>query len=168
MEKRKYRRTNDTPQTAVKIIEYLLIRGVLFLLIALLAVQAGMFLEPSWRIQMNTALSMEGVPLAEEQLLAQAGGIEAAPWAVVSLRLLNFASLPEVAVLVDGQEMADFTYNEVTLNVRHGSIIAVRNSNPQMPVTVTLSKKTPNISQPAEGESVSGSGTLFFEPVVIE
>ncbi|MDX9872597.1 MAG: hypothetical protein RBT41_09285 [Clostridia bacterium] len=168
MEKRKNRRTNEIPRTAGKIVEYLLIRGVLFLLMVLLAVQTGMFIEPSLRTQMNTALGMEGKPLQEEHLLAQAGGVETAPWAVISLRLLNFASLPEVTVLLNGEEIAGFVHNEVTLNVRHGSVIAVRNTNVRMPVTVILSKKTSNISQPADGASVSGSGTLFFEPVVIE
>jgi hypothetical protein len=168
VEKRKERRTSTIRTDMSKLIEYLLLRSVFLLLFLLLIIQGILFLVPDLRIQMNTALNLEGKSIKSEELIALAGSISASPWAVINLKLLDYVSLPEVEVLLDGKEVGSFIHNEVTINVRHGSIITIRNMNQQRPITVIVNNKTPNIQKPTEEVSVSGSGILFFEPVVIE
>ncbi|PKM89006.1 MAG: hypothetical protein CVU87_06075 [Firmicutes bacterium HGW-Firmicutes-12] len=168
MEKRKERRTSNIKIDLGKLMEYMLLRSIFVLLFVLLLIQGVFFILPEFRTQMNTALSLEGKPINSEELIALAGSISASPWAVINLKLLNYASLPEVEVLLDGKEVGNFIHDEVTINVKQGSIIAVRNMNQQRPVTIVINKKTPNILEPTEEVSVSGSGILFFKPVVIE
>lgn len=168
MEKREKKRRDIYKRDIGKIIEFLLLRSVIILLILLIVIQSVYFIMPKIRVSLNNTMSLEGRQLNAEELIASAGDISTSPWAVINLKLLDYVSLPEVKVLVDGKEVASFIHNEVALNVKQGSNIAVRNYNKDMPVTIIVSKKTPNIQQPAEEVGVTGSGTLFFEPVVIK
>jgi len=134
----------------------------------LVVVQGVLVLFPQVGKNVNAALGLEGDPLQPGNTALYAGGISSTPWAVLTLRLEDGLSRPEVKVIVDGKEAGNFVYSEVTVNVRHGSIVAVRNDNPGLPVSVVVSKKTPNIMEPQINSGVSGNNTLFFEPVVIK
>lgn len=168
MEKRERRRRNFYKREIGKTIECILVRSIFLFLFLLIAVQSVYFFLPQMRVSLNSAINLEGKQINAEELVASAGDIASLPWAVINLKLLDYISLPDVKVLLDGEEVAGFIHNEVALNVKQGSIISVRNYNPQIPVTVIVSKRTPNIEQPAADAGVTGSGTLFFEPVVIK
>lgn len=116
---------------------------------------------------MNTALRMEGEPIKEEWV-SLVGQISNTPWAIVNLELLDYVSLPEVKVFVDGKEAGNFINNMVTLTVKDGNRITVINPDQNLPIKVMLSKKTDNILHPPLKAMVSGTGTLFFEEIVIK
>lgn len=168
MEKREKKRRDIYKREIGSIIEFLLLRSAIILLVLLIAIQSVYFFIPKMRVSLNNTISLEGRQLDAQELIASAGDISTSPWAIINLKLLDYVSLPEIKVLLDGKEVASFIHNEVALNVKQGSIIAIRNYNKDMPVTVIVSKKTPNIQQPAEEVNVTGSGTLLFEPVVIK
>ncbi len=142
---------------------YLLICG---LLLFVMSIQAGLVLHPALGLKLNHALRLEGETLEPEELTRLADGIAAMPWASLRLTLLDFVSLPEVMVMVDGQERGTFIKDELTLNVKHGNIITIYNPYPY-DITVEISKATPNVSQPALQSRVSGQGRLYFAPVIV-
>jgi hypothetical protein len=138
------------------------------LLTLLIAIQAVLFCRPDLGPLFNTALRLEGSPLNSEEYWQYAGDIAVVPWACLTLRMAEYAGRSEVKVLVDGRETADFLQNEVTVNVRQGSLVTVFNPDSETAVTVTVSKTTPNIRQPSVNSRVSGTKNLSFEPVILE
>lgn len=139
------------------------------LLVLLITVQAVLFYLPSVAPVLNTALRLEGKPLQSEELARYAGDIAAVPWACITLKLLGPISRPEIKIMVDGQEVADFLHNEVTIAVRQGSLISIRDLKPlKSAATVIVSKKTSNIAEPALNSKVSGTNDLMFGPVIIK
>lgn len=168
MEKRVERRKRAQAKDVWARGSLLLLRSSLFLLAFIIVVQAVMFLWPQAGPHLNTALRLEGKPLQTEELVLVADGVARTPWAVMSLKMLDYASRPEVTVLLDGKETGSFITSEVTINVKHGSVIAIRNPHRELAVTVVISKKTPNIQEPEIASQVTGCGTLFFSPVVIK
>lgn len=161
--RRKQKRNTDYWQAG----DRFLYRLALTVLVFMILIQAVMVIYPSSGLYFNTALRMEGKSLDLDDQVSLVGGISAVPWALLSLKLDDYISLPEVKILVDGEETGCFTHREVAINVKHGSVVSVYNPDRSRLITVTVSRKTPNVREPALGSSVSGSGTLYFEPVVI-
>lgn len=157
---------SKVPAYAAKAVDCCLPYVLGIVLFCLLAVQATLAIIPSSGLYLNYALRLEGEPLGQEELTRIAGGVNTVPWASLNLNLLDYSSLPNVLILIDGQEVASFLKNEVTLNVKHGSTLVIHNPHPYA-VTVRISKITPNILQPAIQSQVSGTGRLYFEPVVV-
>ncbi|MCR4442896.1 MAG: hypothetical protein QHH10_11540 [Peptococcaceae bacterium] len=168
MEKREKRRKRNKAQGSGEYVDYVLLRTAICVLIFLVVIQAVLVSFPQAGKRMNVALRLEGEPLEMGDAALYAGGVSSVPWAVLTLKLVDYMSRPEVSVIVDGKEVGSFLSSEVTLNVRHGSIVAVRNDDPRLPVSVIVSKKTPNILEPKVNSSASGNNMLFFEPVVIK
>jgi len=148
------------------IVDKYLPRILALVLVGLILVQAGLALIPAAGFYLNGAIKLEGEPLESEELSRIAGGISTVPWASLNLQLLDYVSLPEVRILLDGQEVGSFLQNELTLNVKQGNILIIHNPYPYA-VTVAVTKTTPNILQPAKESRVSGKGRLYFEPVVL-
>jgi|GEM_PF-1176664 len=168
MEKRETRRKRIKKTDYWKVADRFFSRLALAVLAVLIIVQVVMILFPVSGHYLNVALRLEGKPLDLEEQVLFAGGISSAPWASLSLKLVDYVSLPEAKVLVNGQEAGAFIHNEVTINVKHGDIVSVYNPNRSLPITVTVNKKTPNIREPALQSRVAGSGVLHFDPVVCE
>lgn len=136
--------------------------------LALLVIFQLVLITPNIGHRLNTALRLEGEPLAENKLVEFAGNVTTAPWATITLKLLTYVSLPDVKVLVDGKEIGDFLRNEVAITVKDGNIISIYNPNPYIPVTVIINKKTANVLEPSQNQGVEGTGTLYLNPVVIK
>lgn len=152
--------------SAAWLVDKYLPRLVVGTLLCLLVVQAGLAVIPGSGFYLNTALRLEGEPLVQEEISQMAGGITTAPWACISLQLMDYVSLPELKVLVDGQEAASFLKNEITLNVKQGNIIVIYNPY-SYPITVRVAKSTPNVLEPAPDSRVNGTGRLYLPPVVL-
>ena len=153
--------------TSVKLMDTYLPRFLILVLVCLLVVQTSLALIPSSGFYLNTALRLEGEPLHQDELSLIAGGITTLPWASLNLRLLDFVSLPEVKIMLDGQEVGSFLKNELTINVKHGNMLVIHNPYPYA-ITVKITKSTPNILKPANLSQVSGLGRLSFEPIVVK
>lgn len=152
----------------MKNIDRIVVRVAVLLFITLLVSQAALVYVPGWGDRLNAALRLEGRPLQNKELLELAGNTSTAPWATLSLKLQGYASRPDIRVYVDSQEAGSFLSNEVILTVKHGNIISVENPDQAKPVTVLVSKKTANVMEPRADSRVSGSGLLYFEPVVVK
>lgn len=148
------------------IIEKAALKLVYILLVILIMVQ-GLYFIPNMGSHFNAAIRMEGEPLNTRDLLEYASGIVATPWATVSLQLRENLSIPEVKVFIEGKEVGNFLHKELTFKVNHGDIIMVQNPHTQLPVTVFIAKKTPNITMPHLYSQVHGTGRMYFDPIVI-
>lgn len=148
-------------------IDKILFKMVIILLVLLLVIQSVLTLVPQTGIYLNTALRLEGIPLKDSDLVRITGEIAPAPWASVSLKLLDYMSLSQVKIIVDGREVGSFIKNEVTINIKNGNIIVIENPFPDTSITVIISRHTQNVIQPAANTSIMGTGRLYFQPVVI-
>lgn len=167
MERRETRRKKKRDTDYWQAGDRFLFRLALAVVVFMILIQSVMVIYPPSGFYLNTALRLEGKPLDWEDQVSLAGGISAVPWASLSLKLADYVSLPEVRILADGEEIGRFTHQEVTINVRHGSIVSIYNPDMLRSVAVTVSRKTPNIREPELESRVAGSGILYFEPVVI-
>lgn len=144
-----------------------LLKIVIVILLLVVSIQACFALLPGLGVYFNYALRMEGGTIAEEEIIQLADGISTAPWASVNLTLLELISLPEVTVHIGGKEAGSFLGKDLNLNVKHGDVIVINNPYPY-DITVEITKTTPNIVEPKKQSQVSGTGRLYFVPVVIE
>lgn len=167
MEKRENRRKRRLKTDFWMAADRVFVSLALGVLLLMILVQTVMAVLPGTAAYLSLAVRMEGKSLNMEELISAAGNVSAAPWAALSLKLTDYVSLPDVKVFVDGNETGQFLHHEMTINVKHGSIVSVYNPAASRPVTVIISRKTPNIREPQLMSGVSGSGTLYFEPVVI-
>lgn len=142
-------------------------RLIIVMLLVLLVVQPVLILMPETGPYLNTALRLEGTPLKDSDLVKITGEIAPAPWASLSLKILDYISMPQVKVIVDGREVGSFIKNEVTINIKHGNIIVIENPFPDIPITVIISRQTKNVTSPGLNSSVRGTGRLYFQPVVL-
>lgn len=152
------------------IIDKLLLWAAVAVLLVLTLVQSAIAIFPQTGVYLNTALRLEGEPIrgSGEEMVRLAGEVRTIPWASVTLKLLDYVSLPDVKVLVDGKEVAAFLRNEVTINVKHGNVISVYNPHTQLKITVIVSKSTSSILEPAVNNGVNGMGYLYFSPVIVK
>lgn len=135
--------------------------------IILIIIQVVLLINPGVSSKLNTALRLEGEPLKEAEIIELAGGISTTPWASLSLRLVDYVSLPELKVLVNGKIVSDFLHREVTIPVKNGDIISIQ-GNRDLYYDVEICKKTPNIKRPLIESRVSGKGIQVFSSVVIK
>ncbi len=167
MEKRKERRLRNK-SILKKRINGLLLYSILLLLLVLVLAQSVLVINPEIGPLINTALWLEGEPLNSADPVSSVGGFSDAPWAVVSFKLLDCVSMPGVKLLINGREAGTFLRNEITVTVKQGDIAAIQNTNPENPVTVIVSKKSPNVVTPQINSSVHGKGVLYFDGIIIK
>lgn len=148
------------------LIDKLFVRITIVVFIALILTQIVML--NSWMgSRLNTALRLEGEPLKETEIIEMAGGISTTPWASLSLRIVDYVSLPELKVIVNGKVVSDFLHGQVTIPVKNGDIVCIEGT-PDLVYTVEIVNKTPNIKRPLIESRVSGKGKKVFAPVVIK
>jgi len=145
-------------------IEKVSIFCIKFLFVLLLCTQA-LLLVPGMGSRLNLALRLEGEPLKNEALLSQAESVSSTPWTSITLELLDYQSRPDVEIEINGLEAGSFLRKEVSLAVKEGDLISIFNPVENLPVTVMVSKKTPNIQKPAFQTQVTGTGRRYFAPV---
>lgn len=151
----------------MELIDNYIFKLIILLLLVLLVVQPVLILMPNTGPYLNTALRMEGIPLKDSDLVKITGNIAPAPWASVSLKILDYITMPQVRIIVDGREVGNFMKSEVTINIKQGNIIVIENPFPDTPITVLVSRHTENVDSPSLNTSVRGTGRLYFQPVVL-
>ena len=137
------------------------------LLVLLLCTQT-LLLVPGMGPRLNLALRLEGEPLKNEALLSQAESVSSTPWTSLTLELLDSHSRPDVEIEINGLETATFLRKEISLAVQEGDLISIFNPAENLPVTVMVSKKTPNIQNLTLQTKVTGTGRKYFAPVKIK
>ncbi len=166
VEKRKERRLKNK-RILTKRINGLLLYSILLLLLVMVLAQSALVIDPEIGPLINTALWLEGEPLKSADSVSSVGGVSHAPWAVVSFKLLDRVSMPGVKLLINGREAGTFLQNEITVTVKQGDIAAIKNTDPENPVTVIVSKKSPNVLAPQINSSVHGKGVLHFDGIIV-
>ncbi|HHV95483.1 MAG TPA: hypothetical protein GXX37_03250 [Clostridiaceae bacterium] len=82
---------------------------------------------------------IEGFPLEKEEYLYKEGEI------TLELRSEYRKEGHKVKILVNGEEAGDFSFGQLSLNVKHGDIIEIDSTNVNSKVQVTIKKTSPNI-----------------------
>ena len=103
----------------------------------MIIIQAAL-MNPSVRTFLSVSNEFEGTPLGVEEYLYDEGEL--------SLELLGDESNSEIKILINGEETADFSDNNIRLTVRDGDVIEIDGSNVNDSVEVMVVSGSNNIS----------------------
>lgn len=161
-------------------IEKYLVRGVILGLICLVVVQALLTRDPL-RFYLSWGERMEGQKLEypvgtlgeEEETLRgkQSNNKEevVSPWGQLTLSLQDYSSLAKVRVLVNNEEVADFTNREIELKVMAGDVIEIDSTYYNFPIEFRITKVSPNLSAPSVNQSfTSNQGLIMVGKVIVK
>jgi len=157
----------NTIEKSLDFVQKAIFKGIIITFLILVISQI-ILLIPGMGIHLNTALRIEGEPLKDEMLLSQAGNISPTPWTSLTLKLMDYASRPDVEIRVNGKDTGNFLRNTISLSVNNRDIITIFNPKENLPVKIIVSNKTSNILSPELNAKTEGSGRLYFDTVVIK
>ncbi|MDD2212165.1 MAG: hypothetical protein PHS83_00710 [Clostridia bacterium] len=157
----------DKTEKWLDLIQELLVLGLKFVVIILVITQL-LFLLPGMGTRFNIALHLEGEPLQEQIKQEQAGNIALTPWTSLTLQLLDYNSRADVEIEINGRSVGSFLRKEFSLAVKQGDLITIFNPPENLPVKVSVSKKTANIFMPELNAVVKGTGRMYFDAVVLK
>jgi len=119
-------------------IEKLLFLGFIMVFLVLILVQAALT-SPTLRTFLVTDDKYEGTPLGVEETIYEEGKIE--------LDLTSGNCSPDIKILVNGEEIADFTKSHIGLTVKNGDIVEIDDSIAKVNIEVAISSISTNINQ---------------------
>lgn len=115
---------------------------ILFVIFAVtfstLLISQTAFLFPSIRLAFVNQNLIEGSIMADEEYLYSKGAIE--------LKLLYLGSCPDLRILLNGEDIGNFTENIVRLDVIDGDVIEIDSSEAIGDTSITITPITNNIS----------------------
>lgn len=117
-------------------IERVLFLSFIAVFVLLIAVQAAL-LNPSVRTFLTSDSEYEGAPLALEEYLFEEGEL--------GLSLVNAESSPKLKVLVNGDEVANFSIKKIDIKVRNGDVVEIDGSQLKNPAEVEIFSKSDNV-----------------------
>ncbi|AUS96246.1 hypothetical protein CDQ84_11810 [Clostridium thermosuccinogenes] len=118
-------------------IEKILMLLLMFIFAVVIIAQTTL-IGPSIRTSSGKAAGIEGKPLGLEEYLYDEGRI--------GLELLKSAPDENIKILVNGEEVAAFSDNYVSITVRDGDIIEIDGSEATRTAEVAIVSKSDNIS----------------------
>jgi hypothetical protein len=104
--------------------------------ILMILVQTAL-LSPSIRTYLSVDSEYEGTPLALEEYLFEDGAL--------TLKLVNTEKNSLIKVLVNGDSVADFSINEVSIRVKDGDVVEIDGSQSKSAAEVKVISKTENV-----------------------
>lgn len=119
--------------------------------IALVFVQ-GLLMNPSLRTFLVRDSGINGRPLAEEEYMYSEGEI--------SVALLESENNENIKLLVNGDEIAAFSQNLITLTVKDGDVIEVDGSLADIETEVEIISATENISGIEVGKKIKVNSNI--------
>ncbi|OPZ91042.1 MAG: hypothetical protein BWY74_02097 [Firmicutes bacterium ADurb.Bin419] len=131
--------------------EKVLFFAFVFVFIALLLVQ-GALMSPSLRTFLVRNNGIDGRPLAQEEYLYREGAI--------SVALLESESNENIKLLVNGDEIAVFNQNLITLSVKDGDVIEVDGSLSDSETEVEIISASENISGVEVGKKIKVNSNI--------
>lgn len=148
------------------LLERYLIRSIVFTLIALVVVQGFMTKDPI-RFYLSFSERLEGQTIEypvhsidnEQEDLTQP--VEN-PYALITITVDKFSSLPNAKVLVNGKEITDFTDREVQLKIMAGDVLEIDSTSYNFPVDYNITKVSDNLSFPEQGSTYTANGSLVM------
>lgn len=103
-----------------------------------LVISQTILMSPTMHSYLETNNSVEGVPLGPEEYLYDRGKI--------SLALSGREIDENLKVLINGEEAAAFSVNELDLEVKSGDVIEVDARNSELPVNIEVVTASSNMS----------------------
>lgn len=153
------------------LIEKYLIRSIVFTLIALVLVQGIMTKDPI-RFYLSFSERLEGQTIEypvntidneQEDLTAPVEN----PYALVTISIDKYSSLPNAKVLVNGKEVSNFNEEEIQLKIMAGDVLEIDSTSYNFPVDYKISKVSENLSFPEQGNTYTANGSLVMIGKVI-
>jgi hypothetical protein len=140
--------------------EKILVRVVIFGLVALVGVQA-MLTSDSMRFYLSWAERLEGQPFPEwSNPSARVMDAESSVFAHLTVELMDFSSLSKAKVLLNDVEIADFRNKKVTIKVYPGDTIKIDGTFYNRKLKFVISEISPNISAPDLHQVIQTDSTV--------
>lgn len=131
--------------------ERVLYIAFLSVFVLLLGTQA-ILINPNIRSAVTISDDMKGTPLGAEEFLYSEGTME--------LKLLDGSSIPELKVLVNGEERACFSENIVTISLIDGDVVEIDGSGVGGPAEVAVSSVSSNMDSSYVGLKLQVEGNI--------
>lgn len=153
--------------------EKFLIRMVVFSLLLVVVSQGLMTADPI-RFYMSWSERMEGenlpAPVAapKSETAAPTAALES-PQALLGITLVQYTSLPEVQVLVNGKARYTFSRSSVLMRVNGGDTIEIDAGHYNYPVSFTITSGSANLAFPATGAVFTANqGIVMVGKVIVK
>lgn len=138
-------------------IEKYLIRFIVLGVVVLVLVQ-GMMTRDSLRFYLSWSERMEGqaleYPVSKENVEAdESPGMDInSPYALLSLSLEQYSSLPKAVILINGEKVDNFENQEVDLKLMAGDIVEIDATFYDFPVEIKVNKVSDNLAFPEKDQ----------------
>lgn len=153
------------------LIEKYLIRSIIFTLITLALVQGIMTKDPI-RFYLSFSERLEGQTIEYPVNTIDSDSEDLAlpvenPYALVTITIDKYSSLPNSKVIVNGKEITTFTEKEIQLKIMAGDVVEIDSTAYNFPVDYKITKVSDNLSFPEQGNTYTANGSLVMIGKVI-
>jgi len=153
-------------------VEKYLIRFIVLGLVILVLVQGVMTRDPM-RFYLSWEERMEGQSI-EFPVSSENKNIEKdlnkqinSPYALITLSIDQFYSLPKSIILVNGEEKASFTNKEINLELMAGDIVEIDSRYYNFPIEYKIEDISDNVAYPEEGKVFTADKSIVMIGKVI-
>lgn len=154
------------------LVEKYLIRTIIISLVLLVLVQ-GLMTKDTWRFYLSFGERLEGqvieYPVNTTDEDAESNAPVESPYAILVISTENNLALPKAKVLVNNKELANFTQNEVQLNLMAGDIVEIDTTSYNFPVEFKITQVSDNISFPERDKSYTANqGLVMIGKIIVK
>lgn len=148
-------------------IEKYLIRFIVLGMVVLVLVQ-GMMTRDSLRFYLSWSERMEGqaleYPVSKENVEPdKSQGMDInSPYALLSLSLKKYSSLPRAVILINGEKVDDFENQEVDLKLMAGDIVEIDATFYDFPVEIKVNKVSDNLAFPEKDQIFTANDSIVM------
>lgn len=148
-------------------IEKYLIRFIVLGMVVLVLVQ-GMMTRDSLRFYLSWSERMEGqaleYPVSKENVEPDKNqGMDInSPYALLSLSLKKYSSLPRAVILINGEKVDDFENQEVDLKLMAGDIVEIDATFYDFPVEIKVNKVSDNLAFPEKDQIFTANDSIVM------
>lgn len=155
----------------------IVIRRLAVLLAIVLVLVQGAMLNGDVRYRLSIGEQLEGRPVTEQSnrtIQAASDSVLTgeemiSPWAEVEVEMLQFTSLPQAMILINGQWAGSFAEPKLRLRVMGSDDIEIDTSSYDFPVQFRINQASVNLVQPQVGDSYkSNHGRIFVGKVMVK
>jgi hypothetical protein len=157
------------------IVERYLIRFIVLGIVVLVIVQ-GIMTKDSMRLYLSWDERLEGqsieLPVSSPTKDIDKGSLSKeinSPYALITISINQFSSLPESIVLVNGEEKERFTSNKITLELMAGDIVEIDSRYYNSSIEYKIEDTSENIAYPEEGNTFTANkGIVMIGKIIVK
>ncbi len=148
------------------LVEKYLIRSIVLSLVLLVLVQGIMTKDPlrlylSWGERLEGQIIEYPVNTVDPEKEETNPAVES-PYALMTITVDKYSSLPKAKIMVNGQEKMDFSQNEIQLKIMAGDVVEIDSTSYNFPVEYNITKISDNLSFPERGTAYTANGTIVM------